>query len=216
MNDLGQLEAQVATGDLDALAKVFESHRGRLTRMIGVRMDARLNQRVSESDVLQDAFVDAQRRVSEWQPKKMPLFLWLRLLTGQKLIELHRFHVQTQKRSTNREAKPEATPDASTESMAGLFVGQLTTASQLVAKSELRQLVRSTLDQLDPIDREILALRHFEQLTNAETAKTLSIAPSTSSERYVRALEKLRDILTQFDDLTGAAENRADEQQPRN
>ncbi|MEM7311635.1 MAG: sigma-70 family RNA polymerase sigma factor [Planctomycetota bacterium] len=203
---LSEIERRVADGDSAALAEAFELHRDRLKRMIAIRMNPRLNQRLSESDIMQEAFVDAQTRVNEWKPKKMPLFLWLRLLTGQKLVELNRFHVVTQKRSANREVSihNRMSPDASVASMAGLLVGKLTTVSQAAVKEEIRELIRKTLSQLRPLDREVLSLRHFEQLTNAEAARELNVAPSTASERYFRALEKLRTILEQYPEVFGS------------
>jgi RNA polymerase sigma-70 factor (ECF subfamily) len=185
--------AAAVAGDHEALAELFECHRGRLQRMIAARLDERLSARVNESDVLQDVFVEAQRRIGDFDPSHAPLFIWLRSLTGQRMIQLVRFHVDAEKRATGKEIPARAaSPDASSDSLAGLFVSQLTSVSKAAVVAELRARIRSALEEIDDVDREILSLRYFEQLSNAEVAVSLGMNPSSSSTRHLRALRELK------------------------
>lgn len=190
-------------GDIDALASAFETHRARLRRMVSARMDARLQSRFNESDVMQEVFIDVQRRIKEFQPEKVSFFVWLRSLTGQRLVDLHRFHFGAQKRSVGKELRqPKASPNASSMSLATYFIGQLTTASEAVIRDEVRAKVRAALDEMEEMDRELLSLRHFEQLSNAEAAESLGINASTASTRHLRAVKKLRDRLVTISELS--------------
>jgi RNA polymerase sigma-70 factor (ECF subfamily) len=136
---------------------------------------------------------------------ELPFFLWLRFLTGKKLQALHRHHLGTQMRDAHREISLQsvAWPQASSESLAAHLLGKLTSPSQAAIRAELRQRVQEALDSMSLLDREVLALRHFEQLTNSETAQVLGITESGASNRFVRALQRLRSILVDvpgFDD----------------
>jgi RNA polymerase sigma-70 factor (ECF subfamily) len=127
----------------------------------------------------------------------MPLFLWLRFLTAQRLQILHRRHLRTKSREAGREVsfshKPY--PAVSSEALAAQLIGRDSTPSEAAMRAETRAQLLAALGELTPIDREILAMRHFEQLTNAETAQVLGLRESTASQRYARALMRLKDLL---------------------
>ncbi len=191
-------------GDARALAELFGHFRPRLKRMVRLRLDPRLQGRLDPSDVLQEAFLAVSKRFTDFtEQESMPLFVWLRLITAQKLTDIHRFHGM-QKRDTRREfsARQGGEPPASSISLAGQLLGRLSSPSRLAIRAELRSSVQDALDRLDPIDREVLALRHFEHLSNAETAQVLGIEPNAASNRYIRAVKRLRSSLSAIPGFT--------------
>jgi RNA polymerase sigma-70 factor (ECF subfamily) len=127
----------------------------------------------------------------------MPVFLWLRLLTGQRLSRLKRQHLGAGKRAAGREVSVggDVQGDADSASIADFFVGKLTTASRAVDRAEKARLVRDAIESLDPMDREIISLRSFEELTNREVAAVLGLSKSAASNRYVRAMARLQELL---------------------
>ena len=194
----GDALAQIRREGPDALAAVFMQHRERLKRMIHVRLDRRVAGRIDPSDVLQEAYMDASRRLEEYLAKpSMPLFLWLRFLTGQRLLAIHRRHLGTQKRDPRQEVALArgGMPRADSASLSIELLGRLTTPSRAAMRGEMQAKLEDLLTRLDPLDREILALRHYEELTNNETAQELGITPAAASKRYIRALERLRAVL---------------------
>lgn len=189
------LIARAKRGDRDALGDFFAKHRGRLEALVGLRLDPHLRARVDAGDVLQEAWLDVGRRFDEWvQRPDMPLFLWVRFLTVQKVAELHRRH-GAQQRDARREVPMHAGPSASNASMAELLAGSFSSPSQGLARQEVLARVQAALADLDEIDREVLVLRHFEELSNNEVAALLGITKAGASNRYVRALKRLRDAL---------------------
>jgi RNA polymerase sigma-70 factor (ECF subfamily) len=196
--EIERLIRQAAEGDGEAMAALFVPYRQRLRKMVQMRLDRRLQGRVDASDVLQEAFIDAARRLAEYdRERRMPLFLWLRLITGQRLLHIHRSYLQTAMRNATREISiyRGAMPEATTASLAANLMGRWTSASRQVMRAEIQLRLQQTLNALDPIDREILVLRHFEELTNAEAAQTLEISKTAASNRYVRALKRLKEAL---------------------
>jgi RNA polymerase sigma-70 factor (ECF subfamily) len=184
--------------DPHALGQVWEHYRERLRLLVRLRMDRRLQGRIDPSDVLQEAFVDFANRASEYvrQPD-MPFFLWLRFLTGQRLQLLHRHHLGAQMRDAGREVSLHrgAMPQATSVSLAAQLLGRFTSVTQAVQRAEMQMILQEAINSMDPIDREIVALRHFEELSNDETAQVLGIKASAASTRHVRALKRLRDVL---------------------
>lgn len=185
-------------GDQAVLSQVWEQHRERLRRVVKLRLDRRLQGRVDPSDVLQEAYLDFARRAAEYvaQPD-MPLFLWMRYLTGQRLQLLHRHHLGAQMRDAGREVSLHrgAMPLATSVSLAAQLMGRFTSVTQAVQRAELQLILQGVINDMDPLDREILALRHFEEMSNAETARILGMTESAASTRHVRALKKLRETL---------------------
>ena len=171
--------------------------------MIEFRLDARLRGRVAASDVLQEAYIEALKRLPHFEAAPdVPFFIWLRTVTEQRLIEVHRHHLGAKARNAAREVRPGL--EASTEKMAEIM-GDATSPSQAAQRAEILDQLREAIDGLDPTDREVLALRHFEELRNLEVAATLGIQPAAASKRYVRALERLKEAL---DRLPGFAKEK--------
>ncbi len=186
------------TGDPAALEDLFSRHRERLRRMVRIRLDPRLGGRIDDSDVLQDVYLEASRRLPKYlEDPRAPFFVWLRSLAGQKLVDLHRFHLGAKARDVRREVASfrRPMPTATTAVLAAQLLGDLATPSEEVMQVELENRLREALENMEPKHREVLVLRHFESLTNVEVAHELAIAVSTASERYVRALKKLKQIL---------------------
>jgi RNA polymerase sigma-70 factor (ECF subfamily) len=187
-------------GDCGALAELFHHHRDRLEQMVRLRLDRRLQGRLDPADVLQETYLDVARRFPEYvADPALPFFLWLRLLTGQKLIDLHRQHLGTKMRNAGLEVSLYRGdfPRASSASLAELLLGRLTTASQAAIRAETQLRVQEALNGMAPIDREVLILRHFEMLSNEETAQVLGLKPSAASNRHLRALKRLKEIMAQ-------------------
>lgn len=184
-------------GDASALGGLLAGLRGPLVRMARVRIDPRMQGRLDASDVVQEACLEAHRRLDEYlQDPKVPFRLWMRLLTGQKILELERRHFGAQKRDARREVRIEpAVPRADSSLVAMELSAHLTSPSGAVERDEIRRQVLEVLDDLDDLDREILVLRHFEQLGNADAAAELGIKPDAASKRYLRALMRLGKAL---------------------
>jgi RNA polymerase sigma-70 factor, ECF subfamily len=192
---LDRLRAQ----DHEALGELFMLYRDRLWRMLFVRLDRRMTSRVTPDDVLQETFLDVSKRIAEYlADPAVPFYVWLRFLTVQRMQMVQRAHLGAQKRDVTQEVRlPDAgVAFASAESMAGQLVSHMTSPSQAAIRHELQDRLRAALDEMDPIDREVLALRHFEELTNGEVAQILAISKDAASKRHVRALLRLREILT--------------------
>jgi RNA polymerase sigma-70 factor (ECF subfamily) len=193
-----ELLRRAAAGDAEALGRLLEGYRKRLRRMVQLRLDPRLQGRLDASDVLQEACLEATRRLAEYlADPRMPFFLWLRFLTGQKLLELRRRHLGAQARDAAREISlyQGAMPEASSACLAAQLLGKMTAPLQAAIRAEMKVRLQEALNRMDALDREVLALRHFEQLDNTETAQVLGISPSGASSRYLRALKRLKDIL---------------------
>jgi RNA polymerase sigma-70 factor (ECF subfamily) len=194
-----ELLQRAAAGDQQAVNELFQRHRDRLRAMVRLRLNRRLQGRVDPSDVLQEAYLEICKGFAEYvRAPVMPFFLWLRHITGQKLIVIHRQHLGAQMRDADREVSlyRGALPQASSASLAAQLLGRMTAASQAAVRAELQIRVQEALNSMDAIDREVLALRHFEMLSNAEAAEVLGLKKSAASNRYIRALERLKDILS--------------------
>jgi RNA polymerase sigma-70 factor (ECF subfamily) len=197
-DDLADLMRQARAGDGQALAGLFNRYRDRLRRMVHLRLDHRLQARLDASDVLQDAYVEFARRFPQYAAEGgMPFYVWLRQLTGQKLIDLHRHHLGARMRDAAQEVSlyRGALPQASSVSLAAQLLGRLTSASRAAVRAETQLRVQEALNSMEPLDREVLTLRHFEMLTNEETAQVLGIKKTTASNRYIRAMKRLKDLL---------------------
>lgn len=198
-SDSDALLRRAQAGDQEALAELFAHYRDQLRRMVRLRLDRRLYGRIDPSDVLQEAYLDFARRFPEYAPDPaVPFYLWLRALTGQKLVDLHRQHLGAKMRDAGQEVSlyRGALPQASSVSLANQLLGRLTSPSRAAIRAETQIRVQEALNSMDPIDREVLTLRHFEVLSNDETAQVLGISKKAASKRYIRALERLQDILS--------------------
>jgi RNA polymerase sigma-70 factor (ECF subfamily) len=197
-SEVGPLLLRAAAGDPEAWRALFDRDRDRLRRMVALRIDRRLQGRVDPSDVIQEAHIEAMARLPEYlRQSTLPFFLWLRLIVGQRLTLLHRRHLGVQARDAGREIGlyHGALPAATSAALAARLLGHVTHPSEAAVRAERKIRIQTALNAMDPIDREILALRHFEQLSNGEAAQALGLSKSTASKRYVRALHKLKEIL---------------------
>ena len=186
-------------GDDQAVVRLFDKYRKRLRRMVRLRMDRRLQGRVDPSDVLQEAYLDMAKRLPEYaRQQSYPFFLWLRLLTGQRLMHVHRFHLETAMRDAGQEVSlyHKAMPEANSMSLAANLLGRMTSVSEKAMRAEVQVKLQETLNGMDPVDREILVRRHFEELSNKEAAEIPGISKAAASNRYMRALKRLKDTLS--------------------
>ena len=196
--ETARLLEQARAGDQRALDEVFTRHRARLHRMVELRLDRRLQARIDASDVIQEAYVDAVGRLEEYlRDPRYPLFLWLRLIVGERLLKLHRHHLGTQMRDAGLEVSiyRGALPAASSAALAAQLLGKHTSPTQAAVRAERMLRLQEALNTLEPIDREVLSLRHFEEMSLAETALSLEIEESAAAKRYIRALKRLKAIL---------------------
>jgi RNA polymerase sigma-70 factor (ECF subfamily) len=192
------LIGRATAGEEAALAELFERHRGRLRQMVRLRLDPRLQGRVDPSDVLQDAYLDLSRKLRDLTVRpELPFFLWLRLVVGERLLRVHRHHLGTAMRDAGREISLHrgALPGASSTSLAAQLLGRVTSASRIAARAEMQRLLQEAINSMDPIDREVIALRHFEDLSNEEAALVLGLNKAAASKRYVRAMLRLKAVL---------------------
>jgi RNA polymerase sigma-70 factor (ECF subfamily) len=193
------LSQRIHGGDQNALGEFFARHRNRLCRIVRLRLDRRLQGRIDPDDVLQETFLDAARRLAAYAADpSMPPFLWLRFLTIQRLQSLHHFHLGVKRREVSREVSifDGSLPAVDSRMLAAQLLGRLTTPSRAVMRAEIQIRIQDALNSMDPIDREILALRHYEELNNTETAAVLGIHKAAASNRYVRALRRLKETLS--------------------
>jgi RNA polymerase sigma-70 factor (ECF subfamily) len=198
-SDTDDLTRRLAAGDSQAVAELFARYRDRLRRMVRLRMDRRLQGRIDPSDVLQEAFLDVAQRAAEYAASPtVPPYLWLRFLTGQRLMALHRQHLGAKMRDAGLEVSlyRGALPQASSISLAAQLLGRLTSPTQAAVRAEMQIRLQEALNSMDALDREVLTLRHFEELSNNETAQVLGIQKAAASNRYIRALKRLKEILS--------------------
>lgn len=197
-NTTTRLIEQVIGGDDRAWEALLHQHRERLRRMISLRLDNRLQGRVDPSDIIQDASLDAVRRLPEYvRNPEVSFYLWLRFLTAQRLQEQHRRHLGAAARDAGREVSLNQSvgPGTTSAALAGYLLGHYSSPSEVAIRAERRLRLQDALNSLDPLDREILAMRHYEQLSNTEAAQILGIDKSAASKRYARALIRLKQVL---------------------
>ncbi len=198
---------RLKNGDRQALAQLFARERAALRRMVSWRLDSRLNGRVDPSDVLQEVYIDAAERIQNYLEKPtMSIGLWLRLLAGRRLFELHRQHLGAQMRDADLEISLDqgCWPSTSPECLAAQLTGHLTSPSHAAMRAETEARLIEALNRMDAIDREVLMLRHFEELNNNDVAALFGIGKAAASNRYVRALKRLREVLSGMTDFFGA------------
>ena len=180
------------------LGALFHSQRQRLLRLIGFRMSPLLRGRVDAEDVLQEAFIAATQRLHHFAAApSVALFVWVRSVVLQTLTDVHRHHLGVQKRDPKREVRlgDRAYTQTTSASIILQLEGDLTSPSQAAARADAHGLALRAIEQMDATDREVLALRHFEELTNKEVADVLRIEQKAASIRYVRALKRLKALL---------------------
>jgi RNA polymerase sigma-70 factor (ECF subfamily) len=203
--DKASLLARAGGGDIEAWGALLALHQERLVSLVGFRLDPRLRRRVDTADVMQEAFIAATARRAEFFGQStQPLFLWLRWMVGNTLLELHRHHLGVQMRDARREtlsARP-GSKDAGDDNTRAALIAQLTAGvtgpATAAARADIKARLTEAMDRMDAIDREVLALRHFEQLTTSEAAQVLGIQEDAAAKRYMRALVRLREMLAEM------------------
>lgn len=189
---------RAAAGDAESWVELMHRYRSRLRRIVSFRLDSRLRGRVDPSDIVQDICLEAWQHVDSYvkQPNSR-FFLWLRAIAGHKLVDVHRHHLGAGMRDARREVSlyRGSLPGATSAALAAQLLGRSTRPSEAAVRAERKIRLQTALNAMDAIDREVLALRHFEQLSVSETAKVLNIKEKAAGMRYVRALRRLKEIL---------------------
>ncbi len=191
-------------GGQTALASLFSSYQNRLERIVSFRLDPRIRGRIDAADILQEAYLEASHRLQSFlESTDASFFVWLRQQTLQTLIDVHRREFR-QKRDVNREIRFAATgaSDGTSLSIAQFLIDQLTSPSQLAVNAEEMQWLQEALNSMHEVDREVLALRHFEQLGNSQVAEILGLTPTAASNRYLRAAARLSEIMQRLNSKT--------------
>ncbi|MCA9011649.1 MAG: sigma-70 family RNA polymerase sigma factor [Planctomycetaceae bacterium] len=195
--DVDELVCRLRAGDHDALAELFSLYSDRFHRLIDVRLHWSLRGRLDVADVMQEAYIDARERLTHFFSREDgTIFVWLRLIVLQRLLLLERFHLQASKRNASMEVRLNG-DDRSGRfgSLSQALAASITSPSAAAHREEAIALVDRLLTEMEPIDREILMLRHFEQLPNKEVAEILGVGVTAASNRYVRALRRLKDLV---------------------
>lgn len=189
---------RVRQGDANALAAAFDEYRPRLLKTVTFRLNPRLLGRIDPEDVLQEAYLNAAQRCAHVEGEtEQSLFIWLRLVVAQTLVDVHRRHLGAEMRDAGREValRTQFSSDETTVSLAHNLMAGITSPSLALRRIELSERLRAAIDGMDPTDREVLLLRHFEELTNQEISAVLGIDRKAASIRYFRALRRLKTIL---------------------
>ena len=194
-----ELVNRVIRQDRDALAELFSHYRPRLWRLVAFRLHPQLQGRIDADDVLQDAWLRSVDRIGSFLKDAAAIspFLWFRTIVSQTLVDLHRFHLGAQKRSAAREFSiNRGWASESTSSAMSFHLQQpAKSPSSTLGRAEQAQQLEVALQGMNENDREVLALRHFEELSNNETARVLNMTEQAASARYIRALARLKQIL---------------------
>ena len=193
-----ELLNQARAGHPEAVERLLSNHREPLRRMIGLRLDPALAARVDASDIVQDVLLEAHRRLADYlRNPTMPFGLWLRHIAKDHVIDAHRRHRQAQRRSLDREQPlvPAALADHSSFELAGQILDQELTPATAAIRHELQRRLDTAIQELDEDDREVILMRHGEQLSNQEVATALGLSEAAASMRYLRAVRRLRAVL---------------------
>jgi RNA polymerase sigma-70 factor (ECF subfamily) len=196
--DTDELLRRAAKGDKSAHGQLLDRHRDRLRQMVSVRIDPRVAARVDPSDVVQEALAEASRKLPAYfDDRSLPFYPWLRHIAWERLVHLHTCHLKAQKRAVSREDHGRLPlPDQSAVQLIDQLAASGSSPSRRMVREEMGQRVRQALEQLSAKDREVLILRHLEQLAFKEIAAVLGISEAATQSRYRRAVERLHDVLT--------------------
>lgn len=193
-----QLLSDARRGDERAINRLMERHRAAVRRLVQMRLDQKIQQRIDVSDVVQDVLVEANRRLRDYLSNPaMPFHLWLRHIARDRIIDAHRRHRQSAKRSVDRE-QPRvlgARLDRSTQELVAQVCDQQLTPAAAATQKELADRVEQGISQLNDQDAEIILMRHYEHLSNQEVAQAMGLTEPAASMRYLRAIRKLRGLL---------------------
>jgi RNA polymerase sigma-70 factor (ECF subfamily) len=205
-NNTSELIRRVGEGDGQALAELFARHHDRLRRMVRLRLDRRLHGRVDPSDLLRQVSADVRQRAKEYKTGSSGRgYLWLRAVAGDHLQALHQQHLGSRMGEAGQEVSlfRGSMPEANSVSLAAQLLGRMVSNSQSADRADKQIRLQQVLNGMDTLDREILALRHFEELSNDEAAQVLGLSSTEALGRYVRALKRLKDLLSQIPGFFG-------------
>lgn len=191
----------VLGGDAVALGQLFEAYREKLRKMISFRLAVQMQGRVDPSDVLQEAFIDMVRRLPELSSKgDLPVLIWLRLVVLEKLCAMHRLHFAAQKRDVRRDVSLHDYLNDSHSQMrlADALIDELSSIDRQAIQTEERDKLHAIIAEMEPIDREVIVMRIFEDLSNNETAIILGITKQAASRRFISAIQRLRSHIQSF------------------
>ncbi|MCA9213638.1 MAG: sigma-70 family RNA polymerase sigma factor [Planctomycetales bacterium] len=206
-NNSAELLEAVQSGDTHALAELFSHHQSRIRHLVDMQLDTRLTGRVDTDDVLQEVYLDAAARIQHFVNEHSgSLFVWLRLITIQTVANVHRRHFGTKMRDVTREMSIFRPNNNATTSLALQLLGHATSPSQAAMREETAARLIDVINAMSDIDKQILRLRHFEQLSNTEVSEVLDIQPKAASIRYIRALKRLKDVLDEMPEFNGEQE----------
>ena len=198
-SDADELVKRLKDQDHTALAELFEINRDRLSRMVAIRMDRRLKGRIDATDVLQEAYMILSQKIGNFAdyPDMSP-YVWMRLTVNDRLIALHRKHIQAGKRDARKEISmsQKANPDESSAEIVDTLADTVSSVGGKVARAEVTKMIKATLECMEDKDREIILMRIFEGMSNAEAAQALNLTANGASSRFSRAMDRLqKDVL---------------------
>lgn len=194
-DETAELLINAKQGEAPAIERLLDKHRNALRRMVDLRLDQRLRQRVDASDVVQEVLIEANRRLQTYIANPvMPFHLWIRQIAKDRIIDAHRRHRESAKRSLDREQALVAEVDHSTMNLIAQLQDPQPTPAALATQRELAKQVEQAISSLDENDRDIILMRHYEMLSNTEVAAALQLTEAAASMRYLRALKKLRSL----------------------
>ncbi|MDG1808694.1 MAG: sigma-70 family RNA polymerase sigma factor [Pirellulaceae bacterium] len=198
-SDADELVKRLKDQDHTALAELFEINRDRLSRMVSIRMDRRLKGRIDATDVLQEAYMILSQKIGNFAdyPDMSP-YVWMRLTVNDRLIALHRKHIQAGKRDARKEISmsQKANPDESSAEIVDTLADTVSSVGGKVARAEVTKMIKATLECMEAKDREIILMRIFEGMSNAEAAQALDLTANGASSRFSRAMDRLqKDVL---------------------
>ena len=183
------------------LSEVFDVYHSTFWHLITFRMDRRLMARVDADDILQDGFLATKQRINHWvNDPKYSLFAWVRMTILQTMIDIHRRHLDADMRCAGREISLGGArmPNTTAISLAGGLASNRTSPSGVAMRQESADQLHQAIEMMSDTDQEMIALRHFEGLTNKQAAEVLGLNITAASNRYVRALDRLQEVLKQF------------------
>lgn len=193
-----QLMAQAKIGDPSAINQLLDRHRNSLRQLVRMRLDHKIQKRVDVSDVVQDVLVEANRRLQKYLADPiMPFHLWLRQIAKDRIIDAHRRHRVSAKRSVDREQQMVAPRgyDQSSIHLASILGDSKLTPAAAALQKEMARKVEQAIAELDEKDCEIIVMRHYEHLSNQEIGQILGLTGPAASMRYLRAIRRLKQVL---------------------
>lgn len=193
-------------GDPEAIRWLLDRYRGRLRRMIGLRLDDRLASRLDASDVVQETLMDAAQRLETYVSERpLPFYPWLYRLASERLAQAHRHHLHTLCREAGREhVGGDAWGGLSAQRLVDVLAASGTSVIGQLIREEDREAIWRALAELSEQDREILVMRYVDQLAFAETAAVLGITEGSARIRHFRALQRIGSLLSTADEGTEA------------